>query len=82
MYLCHAFGINANCWFLNVYTFYHYILLNSKPIRASVVCYHEDIYLQTVPVETAIIEVRSWRTKLQALLQQLQSVSKTYLVRN
>ncbi|XP_026330170.1 lipid storage droplets surface-binding protein 1 isoform X2 [Hyposmocoma kahamanoa] len=38
-----------------------------------------DALLKTVPVETAITEVRSWRAKLQALLQQLQSVSKTYL---
>ncbi|XP_038218983.1 lipid storage droplets surface-binding protein 1 isoform X2 [Zerene cesonia] len=38
-----------------------------------------ETLLKTVPVETALSEVRSWRGKLKALLQQLQDTSKTYL---
>ncbi|KAJ0177623.1 hypothetical protein K1T71_006496 [Dendrolimus kikuchii] len=38
-----------------------------------------DALLKTVPVETAITEVRGWRIRLQELLQQLQATSKTYL---
>ncbi|XP_045496524.1 lipid storage droplets surface-binding protein 1 isoform X2 [Colias croceus] len=38
-----------------------------------------ETLLKTVPVETALSEVRSWRGKLKALLQHLQDTSKTYL---
>lgn len=38
-----------------------------------------DSLMKTLPIETAITEVKSWRSKLEALLQQLQSASKTYL---
>ncbi|CAB3235266.1 unnamed protein product [Arctia plantaginis] len=38
-----------------------------------------DSLMKTLPVETAITEVKSWQSKLQALLQQLQDTSKTYL---
>ncbi|XP_060802274.1 lipid storage droplets surface-binding protein 1 isoform X4 [Amyelois transitella] len=38
-----------------------------------------DALLKTMPVETAMTEVREWRGKLRALLQQLQATSKTYL---
>ncbi|KAM3966924.1 LOW QUALITY PROTEIN: lipid storage droplet-1 [Aphomia sociella] len=38
-----------------------------------------DALLKTVPVETALAEVRGWRSRLHALLQQLQATSKTYL---
>lgn len=38
-----------------------------------------DSLMKTLPIETAITEVKSWRSKLEALLQQLQSTSKTYL---
>ncbi|XP_013167384.1 PREDICTED: lipid storage droplets surface-binding protein 1 isoform X1 [Papilio xuthus] len=35
--------------------------------------------LKALPVDSAISEVRNWRSKVQALLQQLQETSKTYL---
>nr|XP_026498514.1 lipid storage droplets surface-binding protein 1 isoform X6 [Vanessa tameamea] len=38
-----------------------------------------DALLKTLPVETAIKEVRGLRSRLHELLQQLQSTSKTYL---
>ncbi|CAG4933757.1 unnamed protein product [Parnassius apollo] len=38
-----------------------------------------DALLKTMPVETALNEVRIWRSKLQALLQQLQDTTKIYL---
>ncbi|XP_059054641.1 lipid storage droplets surface-binding protein 1 isoform X1 [Achroia grisella] len=38
-----------------------------------------DALLKSVPVETALAEVRGWRTRLRALLQHLQATSKTYL---
>ncbi|XP_068623446.1 lipid storage droplets surface-binding protein 1 isoform X2 [Battus philenor] len=38
-----------------------------------------DALLKTLPVETAISEIKNWRSKLQTLLQQLQDTSKTYL---
>ncbi|XP_075976253.1 lipid storage droplet-1 isoform X2 [Anticarsia gemmatalis] len=38
-----------------------------------------DTLMKTLPVETAISEVKGWRSKLQTLLEQLQSASKTYL---
>ncbi|XP_049870746.1 lipid storage droplets surface-binding protein 1 isoform X2 [Pectinophora gossypiella] len=38
-----------------------------------------DALLKTVPVETAITEVRAWPAKIQAMLQHLQQISKTYL---
>lgn len=38
-----------------------------------------DTLLKTLPVETAITEVKGWRTKLAALLQQLKQTSHTYL---
>ncbi|XP_052758168.1 lipid storage droplets surface-binding protein 1 isoform X2 [Galleria mellonella] len=38
-----------------------------------------DAVIKSVPVESALAEVRGLRSKLQALLQQLQAASKTYL---
>ncbi|XP_053605513.1 lipid storage droplets surface-binding protein 1 isoform X6 [Plodia interpunctella] len=38
-----------------------------------------DALLKTMPVETALTEVREWRGRLRALLQQLQATSRTYL---
>ncbi|RVE44321.1 hypothetical protein evm_011045 [Chilo suppressalis] len=38
-----------------------------------------DSLLKTLPVETAIAEVKGWRSKLAALLQQLKQTSHTYL---
>ncbi|KAJ2947295.1 hypothetical protein O0L34_g17011 [Tuta absoluta] len=38
-----------------------------------------DALLKSVPVENALSEVRGWPARLQALLQHLQAVSKTYL---
>ncbi|CAH0673830.1 unnamed protein product [Spodoptera exigua] len=38
-----------------------------------------DALMKTMPVETAMSEVKEWRSKLETLLQHLQSASKTYL---
>ncbi|XP_037296909.1 lipid storage droplets surface-binding protein 1 isoform X4 [Manduca sexta] len=38
-----------------------------------------DAVMKSVPVETALSEVKGWRSKLQTLLEQLQSTSKVYL---
>ncbi|XP_047025670.1 lipid storage droplets surface-binding protein 1 isoform X2 [Helicoverpa armigera] len=38
-----------------------------------------DALMKTVPVETAMSEVKGWRSKLETLVQHLQSASKTYL---
>ncbi|KAL0881380.1 hypothetical protein ABMA27_001254 [Loxostege sticticalis] len=38
-----------------------------------------DALLKTVPVETALSEVRGWRSRLVTLLQQLKQTSHTYL---
>lgn len=41
--------------------------------------YTAEALLKSVPVETAITEIKGWRSKLEVLLQQLQATSKTYL---
>ncbi|XP_063635500.1 lipid storage droplets surface-binding protein 1 isoform X2 [Cydia splendana] len=38
-----------------------------------------DALLKTLPVDSALAEVRGWRSKLEELLQQLQASSKVYL---
>ncbi|KAJ8718832.1 hypothetical protein PYW07_016388 [Mythimna separata] len=38
-----------------------------------------EALMKTVPVETALSEVKEWRGKLETLLQHLQTASKTYL---
>ncbi|CAH2040186.1 unnamed protein product, partial [Iphiclides podalirius] len=38
-----------------------------------------DALIKSLPVETAISEVRNWRIKLKAFLLQMQDTSKTYL---
>ncbi|KAJ8724609.1 hypothetical protein PYW08_016083 [Mythimna loreyi] len=38
-----------------------------------------EALMKTVPVESALSEVKEWRGKLEALLQHLQTASKTYL---
>ncbi|XP_047999482.1 lipid storage droplets surface-binding protein 1 isoform X3 [Leguminivora glycinivorella] len=38
-----------------------------------------DALLKTLPVDSALAEVRGWRSRLEQLLQQLQASSKVYL---
>ncbi|KAF9820690.1 hypothetical protein SFRURICE_006712 [Spodoptera frugiperda] len=53
-------------------------LAEAKAIKEQI---HVLVYVAelTMPVETALSEVKEWRSKLETLLQHLQSASKTYL---